>query len=139
MSGLLGAVTTADSDLGGPMIALPKACVRRHRLLRVLVAFGTRPELIKLLPIFRFRDDDVTLQLHVLACNLVVFPAHAGLPEPMADWSLTRLQLKLIKIGARVVRLTPAPCRSSWLESPCVERWPVRSLTPSDGSERHRA
>ncbi len=27
-----------------------------------------------------------------------------GLPEAMADWSLTSLQLKLIKIGARVVR-----------------------------------
>jgi len=26
------------------------------------------------------------------------------LPEPMADWSPTSLQLKLIKIGARVVR-----------------------------------
>ena len=26
------------------------------------------------------------------------------LPEAMADWSLTSLQLKLIKIGARVVR-----------------------------------
>jgi len=25
-------------------------------------------------------------------------------PEEMADWSLTSLQLKLIKIGARVVR-----------------------------------
>jgi hypothetical protein len=30
------------------------------------------------------------------------------LPEAMANWSLTRLQLKLIKIGARVVRLACA-------------------------------
>jgi len=27
-----------------------------------------------------------------------------NLPEAMVDWSLTSLQLKLIKIGARVVR-----------------------------------
>jgi hypothetical protein len=39
-----------------------------------------------------------------LAYNLAVFLANVGLPEPMADWSLTSLQLKLIKIGARVVR-----------------------------------
>jgi hypothetical protein len=51
-----------------------------------------------------FRDDEVRLQLHAPACNLAVFLSHAGLPEPMADWSLTSLQLKLIKIGARVVR-----------------------------------
>ena len=28
----------------------------------------------------------------------------SSVPEAMADWSLTSLQLKLIKIGARVVR-----------------------------------
>ena len=44
------------------------------------------------------------LQLHALAYNLAVFLANVGLPEPMAVWSLTSLQLKLIKIGARVVR-----------------------------------
>jgi hypothetical protein len=27
-----------------------------------------------------------------------------GLPEAMADWSFTSLQLKLIRIGTRVVR-----------------------------------
>lgn len=52
----------------------------------------------------RFRDNEVRLQLHALAYNLAVFLSRVGLPEPMADWSLTSLQLKLIKIGARVVR-----------------------------------
>jgi hypothetical protein len=52
----------------------------------------------------RFRDNEVRLQLHALAYNLAVFLSHVGVPEPMADWSLTSLQLKLIKIGARVVR-----------------------------------
>ena len=36
--------------------------------------------------------------------NLAVFLARVGLPEPMTDWSLTSLQLKLIRTGARVVR-----------------------------------
>ncbi len=36
--------------------------------------------------------------------NLAVFLANVGLPKPMAEWSLTSLQLKLIKTGARVVR-----------------------------------
>ena len=45
-----------------------------------------------------------TLQLHALAYNLATFLRCIDLPEAMADWSLTSLQMKLIKIGARVVR-----------------------------------
>ncbi len=52
----------------------------------------------------RFRDNEVQLQLHALAYNLATFLRCIDLPEAMADWSLTSLQLKLIKIGARVVR-----------------------------------
>ena len=52
----------------------------------------------------RFRDNEVRLQLHALAYNLATFLRRIELPEAMADWSLTSLQLKLIKIGARVVR-----------------------------------
>jgi hypothetical protein len=32
-----------------------------------------------------------------------------GQPEPMAEWSLTRRRLKLIKVGARVIRHIPVP------------------------------
>ena len=39
-----------------------------------------------------------------VAYNLASFLRCIELPEAMADWSLTSLQLKLIKIGARVVR-----------------------------------
>jgi hypothetical protein len=49
----------------------------------------------------------VRLQLHALAYNLATFLRCIELPEAMADWSLTSLQLKLIKIGARVVRHAP--------------------------------
>ena len=52
----------------------------------------------------RFRYNEVRLQLHALAYNLATFLRCIDLPEAMADWSLTSLQLKLIKIGARVVR-----------------------------------
>jgi hypothetical protein len=52
----------------------------------------------------RFRDNEVRLQLHALAYNLANFLRCIELPEAMANWSLTSLQLKLIKIGARVVR-----------------------------------
>ena len=52
----------------------------------------------------RFCDNEVRLQLHALAYNLATFLRCIELPEAMADWSLTSLQLKLIKIGARVVR-----------------------------------
>ena len=44
------------------------------------------------------------MQLYALAYNLTTFLLCIELPEAMTDWSLTSLQLKLIKIEARVVR-----------------------------------
>ena len=44
------------------------------------------------------------MQLHALAYKLAPFLRCIELPEAMADWSLTSLQLKPIKFGARVVR-----------------------------------
>ena len=52
----------------------------------------------------KFCTNDARLQLPALAHNLATFLRCIDLPEAMADWSLTSLQLKLIKIGARVVR-----------------------------------
>ena len=49
-------------------------------------------------------QNEVRLQLHALAYNLGIFLQGADLPEEMVDWSLTSLQTRLIKIGARVVR-----------------------------------
>ncbi len=52
----------------------------------------------------KFSDNEVRLQLHALAHDLATLLRCFKLPEAMADWSLISLQLKLIKIGARVVR-----------------------------------
>ena len=52
----------------------------------------------------RFCDNELRLQLHALAYNLGVFLQGVDLPEEIADWSLTSIQSRLIKIGARVVR-----------------------------------
>lgn len=52
----------------------------------------------------RFCDNEVRLQLHALAYNLGVFLQGVDLPEEIAEWSLTSIQSRLIKIGARVVR-----------------------------------
>ncbi len=49
-------------------------------------------------------QNEVRLQLHALAYNLGVFLQGTDLPEEMSDWSLTSLQTRLIKIGAKVVR-----------------------------------
>ena len=49
-------------------------------------------------------QNEVRLQLHALAYNLGAFLQGTDLPKEMADWSLTSLQTRLIKIGARVVR-----------------------------------
>jgi hypothetical protein len=49
-------------------------------------------------------QNQVRLQLHALAYNLGMFLQTAELPDEVASWSLTSLQTRLIKIGARVVR-----------------------------------
>jgi regulation of enolase protein 1 (concanavalin A-like superfamily) len=49
-------------------------------------------------------QNEARLQLHALAYNIGVFLKGTGLPDEIADWSLTSLQTRLIKIGARVVR-----------------------------------
>ncbi len=51
-----------------------------------------------------FAANAVRLQLHVLAYNLANFMRTLALPEAAAQWSLTSLREKLIKIGAKVVR-----------------------------------
>ena len=50
-----------------------------------------------------FAANAVRLQLHVLAYNLGNFLRTLATPEPIKDWSLTSLKVKLIKIGAKVV------------------------------------
>ena len=52
----------------------------------------------------RFAANQVRLQLFLLAYNLGNFLRRLGLPKAVKDWSLRSLQLKLIKIGGRVVR-----------------------------------
>ncbi len=51
-----------------------------------------------------FRHNAVRLQLHALAYNLANFLRSLALPDAVAQWSLTSLREKLVKIGARIVR-----------------------------------
>src|SRR3954454_12583077 len=51
-----------------------------------------------------FRDNAVRLQLFALAYNLANFLRSLALPEEVAQWSLSTLREKLVKIGARIVR-----------------------------------
>ncbi len=51
-----------------------------------------------------FRDNAVRLQLFALAFNLANFLRSLALPDQVAQWSLTTLRERLVKIGARVVR-----------------------------------
>ena len=50
-----------------------------------------------------FNANAVRLQLHALACNLGNFLRTLATPDAIANWSLTSLREKLIKIGAKVV------------------------------------
>ena len=52
----------------------------------------------------RFAANQVRLQLFVLAYNLGNFLRRLCLPKAINDWSLRSLQVKLIKIGGRIVR-----------------------------------
>jgi len=51
----------------------------------------------------RYASNKVRLALFVLAYNLGNFLRRFALPRDVAHWSLTSIQLKLIKIGARIV------------------------------------
>ena len=51
-----------------------------------------------------FVDNQVRLQLFALAYNLGNFLRRLALPKKINDWSLRTLQVKLIKIGAKVVK-----------------------------------
>lgn len=50
-----------------------------------------------------FNANVVRLQLHALAYNLGNFLRTLAIPGAIAEWSLTTLREKLIKIGAKVV------------------------------------
>ena len=52
----------------------------------------------------RFHHNGVWLHLHAAACNLATFPRCIDLPGAMANRSLTSLQPRLIRTGARVLR-----------------------------------
>ena len=52
----------------------------------------------------RFVANQVRLWLFVLACNFGNFLRQLGLPKVIKNWSLRSVQVKLIKIGARLVR-----------------------------------
>ena len=52
----------------------------------------------------QFKDNAVRLALFVLAYNLGNFLRRLALPKKMAQWSLTTLREKLVKIGARLTR-----------------------------------
>jgi hypothetical protein len=51
----------------------------------------------------RFVANQVRLQLFILAYNLGNFMRRLGLPRAIRDWSLRSLQVKLIKMGGRMV------------------------------------
>ncbi len=59
---------------------------------------------VPLISCHSFRNNAVRLQLHALAYNLGNFLRTLALPQEVEHWSLTTLQEKLIKIGAKVVR-----------------------------------
>ena len=52
----------------------------------------------------RFVANQVRLQLFLLAYNLGNFLRRLGLPRAVRDWSWRTLQMKLIKMGGRIVR-----------------------------------
>ena len=52
----------------------------------------------------RLVANQVRLHLFVLAYNLGNFLRRLGLPKTIKDWSLRSLQVKLIKMGGRIVR-----------------------------------
>ena len=67
----------------------------------------------------KFRNNAVRLQLHALAYNLGNFMRTLALPKEVEHWSMTTLRDKLVKIGAKVVRLDGRYVTSNWLRWRC--------------------
>lgn len=51
----------------------------------------------------RFISNQVRLVLFILAYNMGNFLRHLALPKKISRWSLSSVQLKLIKIGTKVI------------------------------------
>ena len=83
-------------------------------------------------------QNKVLLKLHALASNLGIFLQDTDLPEEMADWSLTSLQTRIIKIGARVVRHARAITFQLLPRLPLAALCSVVSSRPSSGCVHHR-
>ena len=84
-----------------------------------------------------FVDNQLRLQLFVLAYNLGNFLRRLALPNRVAHWSLTTLREKLIKIGAKVVLHAryvifqmAEVAMPQWLFRAILER--IRRLKPPD-------
>ena len=73
-----------------------------------------------------FVDNQVRLQLFVLAYNLGNFLRRLALPNSVKHWSLTTLREKLIKIGAKVV--THARYVIFQMAEVAVPRWLFRAI-----------
>jgi hypothetical protein len=78
-------------------------------------------------------QNEVRPRLHALAYNLGVFLQATDLPEDVADWSLTSLQNRVIKIGARGSSATPAPSPSNSLRLLSMALCSAASWRPSKG------
>jgi hypothetical protein len=52
----------------------------------------------------RFAGNAVRLQLRALAYNLANFLRTLAMPPEVAQWSMTTLRERLVKIGAKIVR-----------------------------------
>ncbi len=81
-------------------------CGRRPSISRRIAANSRRGIAINWtrLSCHGFRNNEVRLELHVLAYNMGNFLRALALPDEVEHWSMTTLREKLIKIGAKIVR-----------------------------------
>lgn len=77
----------------------------------------------------RFVANQVRLVLFVLAYNLGNFLRRLALPKSVCHWSLLSLLVKLVKIGAKVVR-SERYTYFQMAEAPCPENCYVSSQVP---------
>ena len=84
MAGPLEAVVQTDRDTGRSLLVARKSASWREPPLRVLLVFGTRPELIKFLPLFREAE-----RRPGIALSAVMTSQHTDLVRPLVDlWRL---------------------------------------------------
>jgi hypothetical protein len=91
-------------DLGPPLHRIVRSLYNKRGTAEQWIKEGKQAVKMTRLSCHRFRSDEVRLWVSVTAYNLGNLWRRLALPQRIGNWSLTSLQLRLVKTGGRLVK-----------------------------------